>query len=258
MKRLEQAIEGLRRMEQTADGSSWLQRTDARAKLAVTVAYLFCLLSIPLTKPDGVLLMLTYPLACSTLAGISYGRLLRRSLVVLPLLLGVALFNPLTDRQVVFRVMEVEVNRGWITLSALLLRGLLSMQALLLLVESTGFYALCHAFRRLGMPSVFSTQLFFLYRYLGLLLQEALAMSRAWASRGYGRKNYPLGMWGVFVGRLLLRAVERAGRIHRAMLARGFTGELPLLLPHARWQWRDTLFLLFWTVLNWHLSRLTV
>jgi cobalt/nickel transport system permease protein len=41
---------------------------------------------------------------------------------------------------------------------------------------------------------------------------------------------------------LLLRTLERAERIHRAMLARGFDGRLPVGQPLA-WQWRDTLFL---------------
>lgn len=45
------------------------------------------------------------------------------------------------------------------------------------------------------------------------------------------------------LGNLLLRTMDRAERIHRAMLARGFDGSVPLLRP-LRIRASDTVFLL--------------
>lgn len=54
--------------------------------------------------------------------------------------------------------------------------------------------------------------------------------------------------FGSLVGHLLLRTWERAERIHRAMLARGFTGEFHPRRPCRFGAW-ETLYLLGWSAL---------
>lgn len=73
-------------------------------------------------------------------------------------------------------------------------------------------------------------------------------MDRARKSRSYGRKSYGVKMWGTFVGQLLIRTVNRAQRIHSAMVSRGFTGELRSMVK-MKWQMRDTVFVGVATVL---------
>ncbi|QLQ24817.1 MAG: hypothetical protein HZT41_08080 [Dechloromonas sp.] len=46
------------------------------------------------------------------------------------------------------------------------------------------------------------------------------------------------------LGNLLLRAVERAERIHQAMLSRGFNGSLPIPRGNG-WRAAETLFVVF-------------
>lgn len=231
MLRLEKVIYELRDMERASSGRGWVHRLDARIKWVVTLLYLGGMLSVPLTAVGWLLPFAVCPLAVCLSGGMGYGRLWIRSLWVLPILLPLALFNPLYDHRPLWQAGGIVVTAGWAGVCAILLRGLLSMQALLLLVRTTGVYPLCTALRRMGVPSLLTTQLLFVYRYQVLLLQETLNMSRARAARGYGRRTYPLRMWSVFIGQLLLRSVERAGRIHRAMAARGFTGTFPSLSP---------------------------
>ena len=101
--------------------------------------------------------------------------------------------------------------------------------------------------QRLGLPSVFTTQLLFVYRYLYVLIEEALAMRRARDARSFGRRSYPLKVWGTLVGQLLIRTFERAELISRAMLARGFTGRIPAdVFESPAWKMRDTVFLAAW------------
>ena len=120
------------------------------------------------------------------------------------------------------------------------------MQAVLVLIYSTGFYNICTALQRMGLPTVLTTQLLMVYRYISVLLQESLSMSRARAARGFGRRNFPLKLWGTMVGQLLLRSVERARRVHNAMLARGFNGALPAATPRPL-RTADWLYLIGWT-----------
>jgi cobalt/nickel transport system permease protein len=128
-----------------------------------------------------------------------------------------------------------------VELVSIVIRGLLSVQAVILLVMTTGFYRVCRGLKRLGVPTVFTTQLLLVYRYIYVLLDEAIDMDRGRQARGYGRKGYGVKMWGTFIGQLLLRTVDRAERVHKAMLSRGFDGQIRLLTL-SRWQWRDTLF----------------
>ena len=89
--------------------------------------------------------------------------------------------------------------------------------------------------------------LFFVYRYLFVLIEEAAAMQQARDARSFGRKSYPLKVWGTLVGQLLIRTFDRAERISRAMLARGFTGRIPEgMSERPAWKMRDTLFLAAW------------
>lgn len=223
MKSLEGIIYELNALELADAGQSRLHRLNAVAKLLLTLAFLCLVLSIPLHRVEWLLPCFVYPVGGCLLGRMKYSRLFRRSLVVLPFVLCIGLFNPFVQREVMFSVGGFDITEGWVTLVALLLRGLLTMQAVLLLIQSTGFYRLCRALERLYVPRLLTMQLLFLYRYLLVLLQETLSMRRAVASRGYGRTNYPLRFWGTFTGQLLLRTLERAQRIHQAMLARGFS-----------------------------------
>ena len=246
MSKLEQAIYELSRMEQASQQVSPLHALDARAKLLVTLLFLIFVLSLPLGDLSGLILYLIYPIISCSLAGISYGTVFKRSLLVLPFILFIGIFNPILDRQVVFHVGGVGVTAGWISFFSILIRGLVSVQAVFILIFTTGFYNLCRGMRRLGVPSLLATQLLFVYRYIFVLLQEALSMHRARAARSFGRKSYPFRMWGVFIGQLLIRTIERSERIHRAMLSRGFTGNIADNY-HTVWRTKDTLYLIIWT-----------
>lgn len=197
---------------------------DVRMQLWVTLAYLVALLSIPVYDPAHLLWMACYPIISAEVSGIGYLRVLGRSLWVLPLVAVIGIFNPLLDTDVVWRIGSLSVSRGWLSFISLVIRGLLAFQALVILVDTYGFQDICRALQYFKCPGVLVTQLMMLYRYLGVLMQEALLMQRARQARGYGRRSYPLRQWGVFAGQLLLRSVARARRVHVAMTARGFDG----------------------------------
>ena len=203
-------------MERTARMQSPLHRTDARSKLLVTVVFLVTMLSVPLCRLPELLLFFVFPIVACAMGGLSYGTILA-------------------------------VTAGWVSFLSIVLRGLLSVQALLVLIGSTGYYGLCRSMQRLGVPAVFTTQLLFVYRYLYVLIEEAAAMQQARDARSFGRRSYPLKIWGTLVGQLLIRTFDRAEQISRAMLARGFSGRIPEgVFERPAWKMRDTLFLAVW------------
>ncbi len=247
MTALENAIITLNRLGSPRCGTPALLKPDGRASLAVTVIYLVAMLSLPLTAPVRILWFAVYPIVASALAGLPAGRLMLRSLYIVPLLALFAAFNPVFDREPMM-LGGIVMARGWVTLAGIVLRGVLAFQALMILVETEGFAGMCDAMRRLHVPSVLTTQLLMVHRYLTVLLTEAQTMLRARRARGYSRRHLSIGEWGTFAGQLFLRTVARSERIHRAMLARGFTGYMPRFHTggSGRWSGCDTLWLAGW------------
>lgn len=235
-------------MERAAQCSSLLHRLDARAKLLVTLLFLIIMLSIPLADLGQLILFSIYPIIISSIGRISYGTIFKRSLMVLPFVLFIGIFNPVIDRQTVFYIGGVGITAGWISFISILLRGVLSAQAVFLLIYTTGFYNVCRGMQQLGTPTLFTTQLFFVHRYIFVLLQEALNMHRARAARSFGRRPYSIRMWGTFVGQLLIRTLERSQRIYHAMLSRGFSGTIQGNF-HTVWGSRETYYLVGWGAL---------
>ena len=248
--RLQRALYRLDAAERSARTASPLGAVDGRAKLLATVVFLATMLSLPLGSLSELLLYALFPLATAAMGRLDYGRICRRSLIAVPFVAFVGLFNVLCERTPVLRIGPLAVTEGWLSLLSLTVRGMLSVQALLVLIESTGFHRLCRSMQLLGVPALFTTQLLFVHRYLFVLTQEALALSRARDARSFGRASYPLRTWATLVGQLLIRSFERAERIDRSMRARGFTGRIPAAAgASAPWSLRDSCFAAGWSLL---------
>jgi cobalt/nickel transport system permease protein len=116
----------------------------------------------------------------------------------------------------------------------------------LALIACTGFDSICSALSRIGVPGAFTNQLLFVYRYIFVLGEEAARMARARALRSFGNKGLGMGVYSSMIGQLLLRTMDRAQRIHLAMLCRGFDGEIHHVAP-SKIRLSDLLFLAGWS-----------
>ncbi len=112
---------------------------------------------------------------------------------------------------------------------ALILRMTTAFLAGLWLSEVMSAAELMQTLRRWRCPALFVTLIGFLLRYLVVLWEEHGRLERAQQARGGG----PADGWPAWkaaidrTGMLVLRALDRAERTHRAMLARGWTGSEP-------------------------------
>lgn len=239
MKKLQSAILELHRLE-TSSSKGWLSGFDPRGRVLLCLLFLIAVLMVPVSAPGKLLWFFIYPIFMATAADLSFGKVFLKSLWILPFAAVIGIFNPILETAPAFTLSGVTVTQGWLSFAGILLRGLLSMQAVIVLVEAVGFYPLTTALGKIGFPDFLTTQLLMVYRYLSVLLQEALTMNRAIAARGYGRESFPLKMWATVIGQLLLRTVDRAERIHRAMLARGYNGTMPELGKAMKWKTSDS------------------
>lgn len=246
--KLLQAIYMLDRVERSAHRRTPLNAINPRAKVVVTLAYIVVMLSMPTERLATLILFGIYPALTASMGGIGYGSLVKCSVWIVPLLAVIALPNILLRRESLFFVGDIAITEGWISAIAIVLRGLYSVQATMILIFSTGLYRLCHALQGLGLPSMMASQIYLTMRYLRLILEEALALQRARTARGFGRSNYPIKMWAVLIVQLLLGSLRRAEHIGQCMASRGFEGAMPSVALHnaERWRWHDTLYSVAW------------
>jgi len=240
---LERSLAQLVSLDDVARRDTPLSRLDARAKVLVTLAFLVTVASF-----DAHALVQPLPLFLLLAAGMALGEvpvkiLLMRLLVASPFALLIGIWNPLFDRAPYFLTDAWVISSGWISFLSIVLRFVLALGAVLLLMATTGFDAICVALRRMGAPRALVTQLWLLFRYSFLLVQQAGNLLRAHALRAPGHPRPRLRIARSLLGELLLRSVGRAERVHAAMLCRGFSGELGRTTPR-RFRLYDGLFVL--------------
>ncbi len=84
------------------------------------------------------------------------------------------------------------------------------------------------ALQHLKCPKILIQMLLFTYRYTFVFIEEMRRMQIAMRARGFVMKSNikTMHVMGNFVGTLLVRSFERSERVYKAMLSKGYQGEL--------------------------------
>ena len=222
--------------------NTFVHRLDPRAKLIATVAFIVTVVSFPKYEITGLLPFFLFPVLLFSLGDIPVKFILKKVLLVSAFALFIGIFNPLFDRQAAYSWWGLPIARGWISFLSIMLKFFLTITSALLLIATTSFPGICHALRKLGIPDIFISQLLFLYRYIFVLVEEAMKVVRARDMRSFGNRGKGMKTFISLAGTLFLRTVERAERIYQAMLSRGFSGALHAVKPY-RVSGADVVFL---------------
>ncbi len=234
-------IQQLYALEQLAAGDTPIHRLHPGAKLLVTFVYLVTVVSFDRFQLGRLLPYLIYPVLLMSLSGAPWGLVMRRVALALPFVVLAGLSNLLFDRAPVLVMGSLTVTAGVLSCASVLVRTFLTVLALTLLMAVTPLLELTMALRRIHIPEQLITLLEMTYRYIGALLEEAFSMSTAYHLRHRQTKGLELRHMGSFVGNLLLRSFDRAGRIYSAMKCRGYGR--PYRQPTPRpWRWTDVVF----------------
>lgn len=236
-------------LDTLAAGDSPLHRLDPRAKLIVTIAFIIAVVSFDRYTISALMPFGLYPVVLTSAGRIPAMYLLKKIFLVAPFAVMVGIFNPLIDTTVLYHIGPWGFSGGWVSLVSILLRFCLTVAAALALLALTGFNAVCESLLTLGMPRPFVVQLSFFYRYMFVLGEEAGRVARARSLRSFDGRAMGLTEFGSFSGHLLLRTLDRAERIYRAMCCRGFDGHVPALRRMRKGVYTDVFFVLGWLVL---------
>jgi cobalt/nickel transport system permease protein len=230
---------------------SLIHRLDARLKLLATLAFVLTATSLP---PSAWLALLSLGVIAAALvfaSRVSPSTALKRSLVALPFAGMIALSIPFTHGGQTLWSMQLGrwtlavTDQGLIAWTSLVVKAWLSVLVSGLLVATTPFPALLKAMQALYVPRILVTIISFMYRYLFVLVDEAMRLQTARLARSAGGARaggtvfWRIKVLGGMIGSLFIRSYERSERIYHAMLSRGYDGQWPSL-TQSKWRPQDT------------------
>jgi cobalt/nickel transport system permease protein len=229
--------------------TSPIHSMDGRVKFVLAVAFILTASLTPLAAWPVYILLFALILSVEILSGLGVGYVLKRASLALPFVLAALPVIFTTQGTVLFTIHIASWTltaslEGLARFASVVLKSWLSVQAAIVLASSTPFPELLQAMRAVGIPRLLVGMFGLMWRYLFVLVDEALRLTRARAARSgvgvapvQGRSRAREGgslAWrarvtGGMAGNLFLRAFERSDRIYFAMLSRGYDGEVRLM-----------------------------
>jgi cobalt/nickel transport system permease protein len=186
----------------------------AAGKIVAALTLLVCIATLTAHTLSCCAAYLLLLAAAVALAKLPVGRILLGAAAVLPFALCFAAVSAVSGQP----------DRA----AMLIVRGYLSSLTALLLIATTPMPDLLAGLELLRAPRFLLQVMQFLYRYLIVLIEEASAMRDAAGSRAGNVRSLALRQAAGAAGVLFVRSYRRAEAIHRAMMARGFEGHIPV------------------------------
>jgi cobalt/nickel transport system permease protein len=216
-------------IDRYSDLDSLIHRLDPRTKFITSLAFIVAVVLTPVSNWRVFAFYFCLIAALLIISKLPPLYVLKRSLVVFPFVLLVAIFIPFFKSGEVagsynIWLWQVSVTYdGLLILANVVVKAWLSILSLILLSAATKFTELLKGLRQLGVPKVIVLILSFMYRYVFVLVDEVMRMRRARDSRNFGGSRlHQLRTIGNMIGTLFIRSYERGERIYAAMLSRGF------------------------------------
>lgn len=187
-----------------------VHRLPAALKLFAALAIVLTTVLLPRTQFTGLAVIAAILIVVVILSRLAVLFLLKRLLLLEPLVIGVAVL-------MLFQPDGVRVFLG------ILFKTNLCLLTTILLSSTTPFTEMLRVLKQLHVPWLMVSTLTLMHRYLFVLADEAERMRRARASRTFTRrKRFQWRTLSTVAGQLFIRASERAERIYDAMCARGW------------------------------------
>lgn len=240
------SLSNMRLLDDLADKKTSIHKVHPVAKLLTTVIYMAVVVSFGKYDFSGIIAFIFYPVLIFAFGELPIVPILKRLLIVEPVIIGIGILNPLFEKQTML-IGHFAISQGWITFLSIMLKSTLTVLAGLVLIATTGMDKLALALRVLRVPKIFILQLLLTYRYIYILIEEVFRMQRAYFLRAPGHKGIHRNVWGSFGGNLILRTFERGQRVYQGMSLRGFNGEYNTQKT-LKFRFADFAYLLVWSL----------
>ena len=216
-------VHELRALENLSVKQTAVHRLHPLAKLLSALVFIVSAVSFGRYDFLPLAPYLFYPFILMALAELPHKLLLSRVLIALPFCLLAGISNVVFDRTTAFVLFGAPVSLGLLSLATILLKMYLCVMAALMIMATMPFTELTAQLRRLHVPVIFVMIFEMIFRYIGILLEEAQSLITAYKLRSGTKKALEVRHMGSLVGHLILRTFDRAERIHSAMSCRGYS-----------------------------------
>jgi cobalt/nickel transport system permease protein len=216
------------------DPSSRVHRLDPRAKVVGLMSVTVVAVSAPVRLWPVYAVCAAVLAAYATAARIGPHDLWRRVRIVLPFVLVLGALVPFVrDGGRSWAIGPLTAHQAGLEVClAVSAKAIIGTLGAALLGSTTTFPQVLRALEALRAPRLFVLIAAFMYRYLFVIVQETGRMRSALVARGYDpRHSLQAGPMGRMATAMFLRTYSRGERVYQAMLARGYDGAMPQLVP---------------------------
>ena len=234
------------------DRQSTIHALDPRVKFIFTLAFVLTMALLPIGAWPVYVLMLTLSLSITVLSELGLTYVLKRSLLAIPFVLAAVplLFTVPGPALLTIPIGSLSLTitaTGLERLLSIMFKSWVSVQVAIVFAAVTPFPDMLLAMRAVKIPRLLVSLFGLMWRYMFVMVDEAIRLLRARASRSgaiEGSKSGGSLVWrakvtGGMAGNLFIRSIDRGERIYDAMAARGYDGEIrsfPLPpLPSTSW-----------------------
>lgn len=210
----------------SAKCGNFLEALNPCAKLTSLIVFLLCVVSFKKYEFSALLPYLALPLLGAAFLKIGFLEMFLKSLPALFLAAMAGIANLFLDTQCAFKIFSLPISYGMLSFLSLILKAYLCVGAAIIFAKCTSPNDIAAALGKLKVPCILVLQLMLTARYLETIANEAFKISRAYAIRSPQHPQIKFSHFPHILLSLLLRSVDRAGRIFKAMQCRGFSARL--------------------------------
>lgn len=237
---------------------SLIHKLDPRIKFIIAIALIFSCALIPPGAWAVYILLLSIAFSIELLSNLGIGYVLKRSIFAFPFILAafpiIFTKGPPFIYIVSIAGWDLAISQlGLVQFISIALKSWISIQFAIVLAATTPFPDLLVAMRAVHIPRLLVSIFALMWRYLFVLVDEAMRLIRARLARSSrsdqpglrpgGTLTWRARLAGGMAGNLFMRAFDRSDRIYMAMVSRGYDGEVRAM-PLTPLSVADRLFLI--------------
>jgi cobalt/nickel transport system permease protein len=212
-------------------GTSVVHRLPPQCKLVAVVAFVLVVVATPRDQFWAFGVYAVGLAAVAAVASVPAPVVVRRMVVEVPFVAFAVLLPFLSSGERVHVLGLSLSEHGLLGAWNVLAKGTLGVVASILLAATTEPRSLLLGIERLHMPPLIVSIMSFMFRYAEVITGEMQRMRIARESRAFQARDLrQLRVVAQSAGALFIRSYERGERVHLAMLSRGFTGTMPVIV----------------------------
>ena len=201
---------------------AFLRGLNPCTKLASLLVFVISVVSVGKYELSSLIIYLSLPVFASVILEMSAWQIFLRTMPALLLAVAAGAANIFTDTGAAFEIANVSVSLGVLSFLTLILKAYLCVSLAIVLSRTSSPNDIAYALGKFKMPCIIAIQLMLTARYLETIGGEAFRICRAYALRSPKHPKIRLRHFPHIFLSLLLRSVDRANRIYKAMQCRGF------------------------------------